>query len=222
METLIQDYLRIVLSAKHKATGQIIHFPLIHIAVEKFNLSDSKVSFIATCMEYGQAYESENPENAVAGLINLMHDYFITVLRSEGKDNIFDTLEQSLNEELWGKIRRFMAEKYKANLHFVERSFKTSSREELKKLANDLIDPSKEMDELVPKAHHDKVTKQKDTTIKKQSELIQQILELVEAKNKKIEAQIREISKLKSGLEGSQEEWLEEQPEIRSAIPVMA
>lgn len=163
MESQIQDYLRIGLSAKHKSTGQVVHFPMVHIVVENY-IEDDKTIFIATCLEYSQAYESDKPQTAVAGVINLMHEYFLTSIKRGGMQFIFDSVESQDNDELWGKVRRFLAEKYRPNLLFVEKSFSRTTKEELRKLAQDIIRPI-EMIEVVPKDHHDQVTSLKDEIV---------------------------------------------------------
>lgn len=217
MLSQIEDYLRIGLSAKHRATNQIVHFPLIHIVVEK--CEEEQKTYIATCLEYSQAFESNKPQTAVAGVINLMHDYFLTALKKEGMEFIFSELERQDNEILWGKVRRYLAEKYKSNLLFVEKSFdRDTTKTELMELAKNIMPPF-EVDEVVSKDHHEHVTSLKDETIKHQSELILQILHVLSNKTKQIEEQKKTISKLRNGLEGGLEEWTEQQPDIQIPVP---
>ncbi|PJZ51622.1 hypothetical protein [Leptospira adleri] len=215
METVIQDYFRIVLSAKHRSTSIIVNFPLIHIVVESYENDKGQESFLATCLEYSQAFESHEPQSAVVGLINLMHDYFLSTIKKEGKEFLLETLETTENEELWGRVRRYLAEKFRANLEFVEKSFNSkTTKAELKELGSKIVQPNVGL-EVVSKNHHEKVTSQKDATIDQQHELIRNILKELDAKIKQIEEQNRTITELRNGLEGGQEEWTEQQPDIR-------
>ncbi|EMO53874.1 hypothetical protein [Leptospira noguchii] len=219
MMSQIEDYLRIGLSAKHRATNQIIHFPLIHIVVESYANHSGQKTFIATCLEFSQAFEGDKPQTAVAGVIKLMHDYFLTVLKKEGMNFISEELEKNGNEILWGKVRRYLAEKFKSNLLFVEKSFdRRTTKAELMELAKDIIQPYEE-NEVVSKDHHEKVTSLKDETIKKQNELILNILQVLSYKTKQIKEQKKKISILTNGLEGGLEEWTEQEPDIQIPVP---
>ncbi|WP_235595741.1 hypothetical protein [Leptospira weilii] len=134
MKSRIQDYLRIGLSARHNPTSQKVYSPLIHIVVEEVYYEESAIKYYATCLEYSQGYESDAPQEAVAGIINLMFEYFFTSIKKLVYESLFDCVEEPVNEELWGKVRRFLAEKYSESLNFVQKSFENASRKELVEL----------------------------------------------------------------------------------------
>ncbi|EMN60347.1 hypothetical protein FH593_20505 (plasmid) [Leptospira interrogans] len=214
MKSQIQDYLRIGLSARHNPTSQKVHFPLIHIVVEEVYYEKGAIKYYATCLEYSQGYESDAPQDAVAGIINLMYEYFFTSIKKLGYEYLFDCVEETANEELWGKVRRFLAEKYSESLNFVQKSYENASREELVEFGKKIQDPLS-VGEYISKDEHDKISSEKDKELKRKDELIKKILSILEEREKKIKELTKSNNALKNGLEG-QQEWAEDRPKIHS------
>ncbi|MDI7165918.1 hypothetical protein [Leptospira santarosai] len=214
MESKIEDYLRIGLSAKHNPTSQKVHFPLIHIVVEEVHCEENIIKYYATCLEYAQGYESDAPQEAVAGIINLMYEYFFTSIKKFGYEYLFDCVEETANEELWGRVRRFLAEKYSESLNFVQKSFENAGREELLGLGKKIQDPLS-VGEYISKDEHDKISSEKDEELKRKDELIEKILSILEEREMKIKELTKSNNALKNGLEG-QQEWVEDRPKIHS------
>lgn len=111
----IDDVVRVGIVVVHEKTGRHIRFPLIHVLIEK-----SVDGYAATCMEYAQTYEDPGKEDAVTGLVFVMLDYFVTVIKKEGCEFLYRQCQSADYEVLWGAVREFEARKHDSDLKFFE------------------------------------------------------------------------------------------------------
>lgn len=218
METNIQDFLRVGLTAIHNPTSTKVRLPQIHFTVEKFQ-SDGKDMYFATCLEYSQGFEDVSPQKAVVGLIDFMYRYFFTVLKKEGKEFLFNQVESPENDKLWGAVRKFLVEKYSNELDFITKSHRGAGKNELLELAKDLKNSLEKDSSFVRKEDHDKIVNKLNLELNDRDRFIDEILKLNSEQKKAIEELTANSKRHTSGLglEGAME-WEEGELSIRAVV----
>lgn len=195
-EINIINVIRTSLPAKHRSTGTLIYFPQIHILIEKVD-----DEYIATCLEYSQSFNADQPEESVSGLIQFMYKYFFTMIKDRGVDSLYQQVSSLENENLWSEIRKNNVRKNSDDLEFVSQVQKGNNDRALSNKLKMKYQDHENSEQL----QGDENFVFRNSIIAKQNELIARIMKIIQEKDKQLKMQEAEIRNLKYGLEGAEE-----------------
>lgn len=197
----IEAFFKIRLKAEHAETKTLVTFPEIHILIEPVSNN-----YLATCLEYGQSYESSSVSESALGVIDYMYEYFLTVVRDNGREFLYEQAKTCQYDSIWAEIREYSAKKYDADLEYVEASFRRKSN--LNELASKIVTRKKNIDdiaEVFPESMSTENTK--DKLIAQQNSIIELIKEEYEKLRKRVNNLEEEKNKLKHGLQ-KKDNWV--------------
>lgn len=198
MKLDILDFFRLTLRAKHLSTGITVAFPQVHFLIEK-----SGPRYVATCLEYYQASDDESPAKAVTNLIQVMYQYFFSVIKKEGRSALYSAASSPKNNPLWDSIREYSARKNDLDLNFVEESFRNT---DLDSLVNDLKAKNALSVTSGSGAQATKVSQ--ESIIAHQQNLISEIHKIMSDQAAELARLSKENQQLRFGLEGA-DQWQE-------------
>jgi len=186
------DLFRIKLQAIHKAESVPVSFPRMHFLIEELD-----EGFLATCVEYTQTYQAAKIDDAIAGLIDNMYDYFFTTIRVLGRNALHEKAADSASNQIWDEIRKNISLKNDLDLEYIQKVF---NKEDFSDLKEQILDQEKHQSNSGNRGHislteHNEILKEREEKIKRlQAEII--IL-------------LKKYELMDRGIEGT-EEWIKD------------
>ena len=189
---VIHGVYKFSIGLRHIKTGVEIPFPEIHVVIEKLD-----EGFGAFCLEYSKFNEAPVMEEAVAGLLDTMFEYFRITIKTEGREFLYKQCKSRENEKIWAALREYDARRHDKALEFYEKSLRGEGTDEL---AEKL------------KAHQENKNRTKPSDMDEREmlrELLRKVLEAFKELHEEYINAKERLDQFELGLEG-QQEWKEE------------